>query len=185
MKSLTPYQNADAIYQCWLMTLYLQSGIEKGDISENAFNKPLDINIEGKIFKINSPENSSVDTKNIAINLQSITLGTCFIALDEALQSIFGDKPKTYGETDSESLRAIIYMFRCSFAHTPATPKWKIQGQKYLRKFTVKEIGFEIDFRKLDGKELSVNHDSLWQLIDYCLTTIKNNLNLGGTTNTK
>ncbi len=177
MKSLTPYINAKAVYDSWIFSLYIQAGVKNGIISSSEFNRELTIKVEGKkIALIQPPTNDTVDIDGIADNLEKITLGTCLIAFDEALDQVFDKKPETYVDSDIDSLRAIIYMMRCAFAHSPTTPKWCIK-KRNRRIFNIKEIQFVMDFRQLDGKELTYeNHgglQTLWKLMEYCLTMIK------------
>ncbi len=168
---------AKAAYDSWLLSLYVLSGIEQGVIPHSLFNEQLIIKTNGKIVAtIKSPENQEVDIDVIADNLKNITLGNCFLAFDEALDQAFGAKPKQYSDSDTDSLRAIIYMMRCAFAHTPSLPKWCIKP-KYRKILSLEKIHFLIDFSQLNGKELISEHHggmfSLLQLMDYCMDEIK------------
>lgn len=148
--------NAKAVYDSWVFSLYVQAGIKRGAIPRCAFNKELTVKTNGKKdVVIRPPKHEAVDIDGIADNLRVITMGTCFIAFDEALDQVFGKKPETYSDSDIDSLRAIIYMMRCAFAHTPASPKWCIKT-KNRRIFSIKEINFVIDFSQLNGKRLSL-----------------------------
>jgi len=123
MKTLTPYVKAKAVYDSWIFSLYVQARIKNGKIPRYIFNKELTIKTNGKIdVTIKPPTQGEPDINGVADNLRIITMGTCFIAFDEALNDIFGEKPKTFSDNDIDSLRAIIYMMRCAFAHTPASP---------------------------------------------------------------
>ena len=177
MKTLTPYMKAKAVYDSWIFSLYIQAGIKYGEIPHFIFNKELTIKTNGEIdVKIKPPTQEEPDINGIADNLRVLTMGTCFLAFDEALDKIFGEKPKTYSDNDIDSLRAIIYMMRCAFAHRPASPMWRIKREN-RKIFSIKQINFEIDFNQLNGKNLIYEHhggsQALWHLMEYCMATIK------------
>ena len=123
--------------------------LDKGEISENEINKTVVVN---NVLRIQCNWNSHTLT-DFAHNLRLCVLGNCFVVIDEALNRIFGDKPKSYSDTDIDALRAIIYMLRCAVAHGPTSPLWEVRG-KYRRKFVIREIGFELDATSLDGEIL-------------------------------
>jgi len=84
-------------------------------------------------------------------NLNMCVLGNCFLAVDEALEDVFGRKPSTFADTDLDSLRAIVYMLRCAIAHGTTAPRWNAQGQ-FRRVFRINEIGYEFDARNIHNK---------------------------------
>ncbi|MBI4296050.1 MAG: hypothetical protein HY667_02905, partial [Chloroflexi bacterium] len=119
----------------------------------------------------------------LADNLRLFLIGTCLIAFDSVLNQVFGAKPGKYSsDNDIHSLRAIIYMMRCAYAHTPTFPTWKIDKTQYKRKFTISEINFEIDFTSLDGKSLAIRDcggwDGIFRLFRHCIAVIKKNSNV-------
>ncbi len=188
MEVYTPYQNAKSAVDCWAFSLYLKYGFEQGKIPDNIFENKLEFKSNGEVIISIKPRNQKINTIGLSQNLMSYMLGNCFLTFDEALDDIFGDKPEgAYKDNDIDSLRAIVYMIRCAHAHTPSKPIWRIDKQKYKRLFIIKEIDFKIDFKDLDGKDLSENHHNgfygLWILIDYALAIIKKHSNDGATEN--
>ncbi len=88
-------------------------------------------------------------------------LSTFWIAVDEALNDVFGDK-NPEGTSFIDDFRAVIYMFRCAFAHKISQPIWKIKP-KYRRSYRLliplehREGGIEefyLDFLVLHGQRL-------------------------------
>jgi hypothetical protein len=179
METYTPYEHAKSIVDCWIFSLYLKYGFEQGKIPSDIFKNKLEFkSVSDKKAVISLKSNhQKTNVYGLSQNLMSYILGDCFLTFDEALDDIFGDKPKEYKNDDIDSLRAIVYMIRCAHAHTPSKPQWRIDRQKYKRLFTIKGIDFKIDFHDLDGKELSENHHNgflgLWVLIEYTLAIIK------------
>ena len=175
LNSFTPFEFALAAYDCWILALYIKMGVWLGDIPDSFFENKIQIS-EGRNRWVIIPHKEQRDMKGVSDNLVRTSQGTCFIAFDEALDDAFGEKPVQYEDNDKDSLRAIIYMFRCAFAHTPIIPTWSIT-KKRRQVFRIREISFEMDFRDLDGKRLDESHHAglhaLLQLMDYCLSTLK------------
>jgi hypothetical protein len=115
---------------------------------------------------------------HISANLYRTALGNCFIAFDETLDDIFGEKGKEPIQPvdDINSLRIVIYMMRCCFAHDPVEPKWEVK-KAYRKLIKIQEINFKIDLSQLNGKLVKFEHHNgskgLIDLISYCLKTIK------------
>ena len=175
-EELTPYIQAKTIFDTWIFTHCILNAISKNRIPAHIFQSPLKISDE-------SGRGVTVDYKQkvgnisvIADNLRLVLTGTYFITLNEALDRIFGEKPGCSENTAIDSLRAIIYMFRCAFAHTPTRPIWVINKEKYKKIFRINEIDFEIDFRTLNGRELEASHYDGWyglmRIMRYCLKII-------------
>ena len=186
METYTSYQNAKSVVDCWVFSLYLMYGFEQGKIPDDIFKNKLKFKSNGEAVISLKPKKPKIDIDGLSHNLMSYILGTCFLTFDEALDDIFGDKPEEYKDDDIDSLRAIVYMIRCAHAHTPSKPKWRIDKQKYKRLFIIQEIDFKIDFRDLNGKELSENHHNgfygLWGLMDYTLALLKKYSSSNGAT---
>ncbi|GEM_PF-2053675 len=184
MNTLTAYEKARAIYQCWILSLYIQTGINNRNLPHDIFTKKLTIKNNGAVVaNINGSSKGTPDMNGTADNLSNITRGTCFLAFDEALDEIYGGKPASYSDNPTDSLRAIIYMMRCAFAHNPGSPEWRIKDPKskknIKRSFKIEKINFVIDFSQLNGKALDANQHGgfcqLWRLMEYCLDIIKIN----------
>jgi hypothetical protein len=177
IKTFTAYQKAKAAYDCWIFSFRIWAGIENNDITSRIYNIPININVrEEKKTLVLPADNQNVNLKLLAHNLEHIAQGACFLVFDEALKDILKRKTKIMVK-DFESLRAIIYMFRCAFAHNPLRPKWRIETC-YRKKYYIKEINFNIDFSQLHGKELTLEQsgglESTLRLIKFCLMTINN-----------
>lgn len=78
---------------------------------------------------ISSTDISNEDAGDILRNNIMVSVTALAIVLDEALQGAFG---KCNVSTES-SLRIVVYLLRCAFAHTPAAPKWEIK-EGYIKK---------------------------------------------------
>jgi hypothetical protein len=173
---LSPYQYALSVYDCWILSLYIKMGIWRQVIPDQLFDMKIEIMIGQSRWAI-IPNREQRNMKGVSDNLVRMSQGTCFIAFDEALNNVFGAKSKNF-KNDIDSLRAIIYILRCAFAHTPSTPKWCIKP-KYKRVFEIREISFSIDFSNLDGKELQENDHgglhNLLKLTEYCLSVLRYN----------
>lgn len=176
MKKRSAYWKAKNIFDCWMLSLFFKGLIEHKTIPLELFMKPMKVKFDDGLttFKIQAG-NVNVIT-GTSENLYRSTLGTCFIAFDEALLDLFGKRPAR-DNNDLNSLRMIIYMMRCSIAHDPAEPKWEIRHPKYKKLIKINEINFKIDFTDLDGKIVIFEHhdgsSGLSKLMDYCLKTIK------------
>lgn len=172
----TPYENADVLFQSLIFTQYIKAGIEKHEISNNIFHHPLSIAFDDASIKTFAPPNyDEHQVETMIMNLRNISLGACFIGFDEALKDAF--KNKEIKDNDINSLKDIIYMLRCAFAHTPSKPTWNIAKDKYQKRFEIKEINFSMDFNNLHGKEVEITYQdgapSLWNLMEYCLSVLK------------
>ena len=126
-----------------------------------------------------SPKWNTKNISDLTKNLRLCVLGNCFIVIDEALVAEFGKRPDSYSDNDLDSLRAIIYMLRCTIAHGAMTPRWQATGV-YCRKFRINEINYELDATNLDGK--IVKHGDygalagVFVLIEYARIVIKRHL---------
>jgi len=151
--------------------LRICDALSKSEIDETIINQSA--MIDG--IKINPTWNSE-NISDLTKNMRLCILGTCFIVLDEALDDVFGEKPKSYTDSDIDSLRAIIFMLRCAIAHGPMTPRWQAKGI-YNGVFRIKEIDYKIDTTRLDGE--IVKHGDYgalpgtFKLIGYTLTILK------------
>lgn len=159
-----------------LFTLLICNMFEKGEIEESKLNQTILVN---NVLRIECKWPSDV-SKKLAQNLRLSVLGNCFIVIDEALNGIFGKKPKKYSDNDIDSLRAIIYMLRCAIAHGPTAPSWKVK-REYCRRFKIEEIDYELQLEGLDGK--TVEHSDYgglkgaMSLINYSLEIVRRHSN--------
>ena len=170
------YLKAKNIYDCWIFALYINSFLVNGKIEKEWFNTQLNIKFDdGMVDSAVSPPKNIDSIMIVSQNLYRTALGTCFIAFDEVLLDLFGNRP-TEPDNDINSLRIIIYMMRCSFAHNPAEPKWEIHPS-FQKLVKIQEISFAIDFSQLNNRLVKFKHHGgskgLMNLMSYCLNTIK------------
>jgi hypothetical protein len=170
------YKRANGTFKIWIFSMHIKSAIENGKISEDCFIN--DLNIGERVTF-----NDIGDIKTWSYNLANIAKGACFVAFDEALDSIYGGKGNDFPKegdlnTEQGKLRILVYMIRCSFAHNPAHPTWQLYG-KYAEIGTMKlrDIGFELDMSALNGKTLSDSQlggfEQLVKLMEHCLEVIR------------
>jgi hypothetical protein len=171
-KIYEPYYKITTIKELFLFTIRICFMLENDEIKENDINQTILVN---NILRIDCNWNSD-SIIGLSKNLNLCVLGNCFIVIDEALDSVFGDKPKVYTDTDIDALRAIIYMLRCAIAHNPTAPVWNAKGA-YNKDFKIKEIGYELKTKQLDGKTLNHSHygniTGVMSLINYSLKVVK------------
>jgi hypothetical protein len=168
---LDPYNRIATAHELLVFCLSLCDALSKAEIDRTILNR------SARIYGVEvSPKYTSEDIANHTKNLRLCVLGTCFLAVDEALDEVFGKKPRTFSDNDIDSLRAIIYMLRCAIAHGIMIPRWQVKGQ-YRRKFSIKEIDYEFDATTLDGEILlSRNYGSLpgvVKLLDYAMLVVR------------
>ncbi len=178
MKAVTPYEKVREVNNCRIFSMYIQTGIGLGIIPYDLFDQKLTLRVgEKKDLVIEASSQTEATINFVADNLRLLTTGTCFVAIDDALDEMLEGKPVIYKDDDLDSLRAIVYMARCAFAHKPASPEWQIKKQQYRKVFKIKSIDFEIDLRELDGKALDYKHfgglESIHKLILHSMALIK------------
>jgi len=87
-----------------------------------------------------------------AFNAVISAVGQAAIVADSALDQVLG--PRDSKDTSpTGSLRAVIYMVRCAFAHSPQAPVWECRGP-YHATFRVREAALTFDGSLLDGKPM-------------------------------
>ena len=169
------YQRANNEFKTWVFSMHIKSAIENGKISDECFTNDYKIGKRISYYDIG-------DIKTWSYNLASTAKGSCFVAFDEALDSIYkkkpGDFPNKYHDMKRGTLRILIYMIRCAFAHNPAHPTWQAYG-KYagIGKLKLQDIGLELDIAELNGQSLSDSQfggfEKLVELMEYCLEVIR------------
>lgn len=120
-----------------------------------------DMEISGVLIE---GENISTDDAHVVL-YNSIQSAICclWIAIDEALDAVFGSKITMHHLSTTDDFRAVIYMFRCAFAHGISQPKWTVLKDKYRREICLpiqknlqfKNITeFKFDFTKCSGQSV-------------------------------
>jgi hypothetical protein len=72
------------------------------------------------------------DIRRFFLNHLNSAICSFWIAIDEAFDKVLGKKnPKNDSAIDD--FRAVIYMFRCAFAHEISEPKWYVKDKTYRR----------------------------------------------------
>jgi hypothetical protein len=175
-KRRSAYWKVQNVIDCWLLSLKLTSLVNNNLEVKEWFNNPSDISFgDNKAVFTTGQLNNADNIILISENLNRTTLGTCFITMDEALKGLFG-KPPEKATNDLDSLRIIIYMMRCCFAHNPTEPKWEIHSI-YRKVFKIEEIDFILDLSNLDGIPVKFEHhhgsSGLMNLVGYCLKILK------------
>ena len=177
-KELSPLQKAVAARNLFIATIYVCNGMAKGNIPLSTFNEPIVFAPNNEKIAICKNVWNERDLSIIEHNLLQGIIGVCCTALDEALDSKFGEKPMQYSNSDIDNLRAIIYMIRCAFAHTPTSPVWQI-NKRYQKSFHINELNITMNFEKLDKKRLVMaDHNGLTgfcKLMDFCVRVINAN----------
>ena len=171
-KIFEPYYKITTIKELLLFTIRICFMLENDEIKGNDINHKIVVN---NVLRIDCNWNSD-SIIGLSNNLTLCILGNCFIVIDEALDNVLGNKPIVYSDTDIDALRAIIYMLRCAIAHNPTAPVWNAKGA-YDKDFKIKEIGYELKAKQLDGKILNHGHygnmQGIMSLINYSLKVVK------------
>ena len=89
--------------------------------------------VEVKGVLIEGKEMDEEDVLRFFLNHLNSAICSFWIAIDEAFEKVFGKKnPKA--NSIIEDFRAVIYMFRCAFAHEISEPKWYVRDAAYRRR---------------------------------------------------
>ena len=175
-KRLSPLMQVKTARNLLIFTIYICNGIEKGIIPPELFNETLQLQEDGKPFGRVRPLWKTTNLSDDVHNLRVGMLGVCCIALNTALDETFDKKPEKYTNSDIDALRAIIYMFRCAFAHNPILPVWDV-SKKHQRQFSISELDLEMDFTTLNGQGVNGSQYGGWEgvfkLIDYCMKAVE------------
>jgi hypothetical protein len=91
--------------------------------------------------------------------LVGMAFGTSAMVLDAAFE-VAGLKNKPLSLKPEDELRTLVYMVRCAFAHNPALPLWKAQGEQYARMLSLSVDGapLTIDLASLHGRPFDYDH---------------------------
>ncbi len=157
----TPYEQVNEAAFLWTFSVYIFDGVINGLIPPNLIKRRIVVNSLSPKFYLDASR-INLNMNSLAINNLLASSAICAIAIDSALDEAFGDKPDKYSDKDIDSLRAIVYMIRCAFAHNPLNPKWVIKS-KYRRVFSIKEIGLKVDLTDLDDIPVHPDHHGGWE----------------------
>ena len=93
-KIYEPYYKIMTIKELLLFTMRVCFMLENGEIQENVLNQTILVN---NVLRIDCNWKSD-SIIGLSTNLSLCVLGNCFIVIDEALDSVFGKKPKVYSK---------------------------------------------------------------------------------------
>ncbi len=157
------------------LAIRLQIGYREEFIAEECFTREMGVNRDNhSILKILDSKAKQPILKNRFLNLVLTSMGTVSCAVDRALDKKFGQK-NLDDRTHNGSLRSIMYMMRCAFAHDPCNPTWcckpKYRDSPYeisIKKSDSNRIKFaensdeclifKLDFKSLNKKRLNFEH---------------------------
>jgi hypothetical protein len=158
--SYFPIQNAIASYDALVFAKKTAASIDQGLVGLEFYNQPLNLIVGNTII----PLNEVIDIyqlKRRASNLEKISEQACIIAVDCAMDDVFGNKPINNLDEEVGAIRAIIYMLRCAFAHSIYDPVWVVK-KTYRRIFTISKMNLNIDFARLDGERVNCGQLGSW-----------------------
>lgn len=91
--------------------------------------------------------------------LVSMAFGTSAMVLNAAFD-LAGFKNNPRSRDPHDELRTLVYMVRCAFAHNPALPLWKANGEQYERMITIQfdTEALSIDLISLNGQPFEYEH---------------------------
>jgi hypothetical protein len=179
-KRLAPLNQAFNAYLVWVLAYYIKAIIKQKLIDTEIFKQPLPVLDEDEVVAFHplwQMQDPTFDLTGVVDNMERATMGSCAVVLNTALEETFGLAHVSTSEDDLDSARAIVYMMRCAYAHTPTSPVWNIRNPLFKRVFRIKKIGLAVDFTALDGKKLEMSdHGGLKgfvSLVTYCIDQLK------------
>lgn len=155
----TPSEKIENAFAALILAARFHAACIEGRISADNFPGSTHIHTGGEGLVI-APEVYTKDKLvDQSFNIFLLAVGSTSIILDEALDQAFGSKDPA-DTSNRGSLRAIVYMIRCAFAHGPFTPRWDIRG-RYLKRFSVEtddNFVVTLDCPKLNGDGVKPEH---------------------------
>ena len=101
------------------------------------------------------------------------------ISTDEALEKTFGNNRLSDPDPERRAARCIMFLIRCTAAHTPLRPIWDIRWKYREQVFEVRSIGVTLDCPAVNGKPIKASDYGGWtkfvMLVDYCLKLVNMN----------
>jgi hypothetical protein len=136
----TPVQAINSSINLFVFARFLQDAVVQGLITPKSFQEQirLDEGGRGVDFKATySVEQLHVYTRNMTL----MTLGTTAIAMNKALEVLYGKTIVAEDTSPAGYARVLIYQIRCAFAHDPLNPVWwipNVERYNHTYKVTVK-----------------------------------------------
>jgi hypothetical protein len=129
--------------------------------------------------------NSKKSFENTIDNQMKGALGLLVTQINSIFEKNWGEQRLQDSDPARRTIRCIIYQIRNAFAHNPFKPFWQV-GKGFRHPFEIPAIGLKLDFKALDGKELT-NKElpmlKLYDLVEYCHLRIPFNAPLAGIDN--
>lgn len=124
---MTPQSQIENCILVWSLAANVHCSAENGKLLKSHLfdNVSVETGDEGVSFSGPSSQANLVD---VSYNLFLAAFGTCATGVDVALDQQHGGKERLANDVVN-SVRNIIYLVRCCFAHGPLVPKWEVQGQ--------------------------------------------------------
>lgn len=136
-----------------VLAMRLEAACHVNRLTPELLDRGVTVVTGGPGLRLPPPESNSKEVLLDGLhNLKILALGGSAIVIDQALNELFGPK-KPYDNSNLGNARAILYMFRCGFAHEQHFPRWSVKP-KYKREFEVALLDgqkMKFDARNLDG----------------------------------
>ena len=132
----TPVQVIKASINLFVFACFLEDAVKQGLITSTSFREQsrLDEGGRGLDFKATfSTDQLKAYTRNMIL----MTLGTTAIAMNKALEVVYGKEFDPADTSPAGSARVLIYQIRCAFAHDPLIPVWTPNMNRYDHRYRV------------------------------------------------
>jgi len=132
---MTPKERILTAQTFFDVAVRLGNSVREGSVTPHMLKKPINIITGGPGLQLGPKEYTPQQLMEVMENFVFTAMGITAMAADQALDEALGAKnPDDVSQTGS--LRAIIYMLRCAFAHDIAEVTWCC-ASKYQREYSV------------------------------------------------
>ena len=132
----TPVQVIKSSINLFVFACFLEDAVKQGLITSTSFQEQIRIDEGGRglDFKATfSADQLNTHTRNMIL----MTLGTTAIAMNKALEVVYGKEFDPADTSPAGSARVLIYQIRCAFAHDPLIPIWTPNVKRYDHRYRV------------------------------------------------
>jgi len=132
----TPVQVIKGSINLFVCASFFEDAIQHGLIVPTSFREQirLDEGGRGVDFKFTfSADQLKVHARNMIL----MTLGNTAIAMNKALEVVYGKEFDRADTSPAGSARVLIYQIRCAFAHDPLNPVWTPNVSQYNHMYRV------------------------------------------------
>ena len=126
----TPVQVIKSSINQFVFACFLENSVQQGLIASTSFREQIRLDEGGRGVDFKATFNA-VQLKVNARNMVLMTLGTTAIAMNKALEVVYGKEFDPADTSPAGSARVLIYQIRCAFAHDPLIPVWTPNANKY------------------------------------------------------